>query len=93
MPLFSLDTMRKADEKQMHQLGARYLRRTEEEILKVVLGEIDNLEYGFCEKQKNYMDYAYQLRDIRKCDIVFPYLKSTHKLQKMTAQEIREKNI
>ena len=40
MLLLSLDTMRKADEKQMHQLGARYVRGTEQEILKVVLGEI-----------------------------------------------------
>ena len=55
--------------------------------------KIDKLEEGFCEKQKNYMDYAFKARDIRKCNIIFPYLKSTHKVQKMTEQEIREKNI
>ena len=93
MSLFTLDTMRKADEKLMNQLGAKYVKGTEEEILKVVLSEIDNLEDGFCQKQKNYMDYAYKSRDIGKCDIIFPFLKSTHKVQKMTTQEIREKNI
>ena len=77
----------------MNQLGARYVKGTEEEIFKVVLSEIDNLEDGFCQKQKNYMDYAYKSRDIGKCDIIFPFLKSTHKVQKMTTQEIREKNI
>ena len=82
--------MRKADEKLMNQLGAKYVKGTEEEILKVVLSEIDNLEDGFCQKQKNYMDYAYKSRDIGKCDIIFPFLKSTHKVQKMSTQ--REKH-
>ena len=93
MSLFSLETMRVADENLMNQFGAKYVKGTEEDILKIVLDEIDSFEEGLSENQRDYINYAYKSRDIRKCEIVIPFLKSKHKVQKMSPQEIREKDV
>ena len=85
--------MREADEKLMKQMGAVLVEESKVEIQKIVLRRIDEFEQSLGKEQKEYMDFAFKERDVSKCKIVFPFLRSTHKVQKMSEEEIRSKNI
>ena len=92
MSLFTLDTMKIADKKLMEQLGAVKIGKSKEEILESVIVKIEEFEDNLNKKQSEYLNYAYRDRNLRDCKIVFPFLKSVHKVHKMTGQEIEEKN-
>ena len=82
MSLFTLETMRKADEALMKQLGAVRVDSTKEEIVKNVIGEIKKFEKGLTKEQKEYLDASYGGRHYDLKNISFPFLKSLHKVQK-----------
>ena len=93
MSMFSLETMRQADQTLMEQLGAKKIDMTKDEVHEIVLGRIDKFEESLEQEQKEYLDHVYKDRDLRKCDVKFPFLRSTHKIQKMSMEEIDQKDI
>ena len=93
MSVFPLEVMREADAKLMEQMGARKLKATKTEVIKEVFDDIAEFEQGLDDEQKNYMDYAFRDRVVQEEDVVFPFLKSTHKIQKMTQIEIEKKDL
>lgn len=93
MSLFTLETMRKADEALMNQLGAVRIEKTKDEIIKDVTAEIENFELGLTGEQKEYLDAAYQSREEDMKRVKFPFLKSLHKIHKMSEKEIRDKDL
>ena len=93
MSMFSLETMRKADEKLMEQLGATAVEEGKKEVLEEVFAKIRSFEESLDDDQIEYLDFVYQDRDVSRCEIIFPFLRSTHKIQKMTAKEIEEKDL
>ena len=95
MSMFTLETMREIDSRLMKQLGATEIQLSKEEILDDVFSNIDEFEKSLDSSQKEYIDIAYRDRDLKaiKSVITFPFLKSTHKVHKMTAEEISRKDI
>jgi hypothetical protein len=93
MSMFSLETMRKADKELMEQLGATAVEVGKKEVLEEVFAKITSFEESLDDKQIEYLDFVYQDRDVSRCEIIFPFLRSTHKIQKMTGQEIEEKDL
>ena len=97
MSLFKLETMRKADEHLMRQLGAVRMESpfgdTKENIMKCVRIEIRKFESGLDRNQKEYMDSVYQDRQYAKSEVSFPFLKSQHKVHKMSQEEIKNKDL
>ena len=94
MSIFTLKMMKIADKKLMEQLGAIEVDKSKEDIIESVYEKIEEFEKGLNEKQTEYINYAYSNRDVKsvRSKIVFPFLKSVHKVHKMTEQEIKEKN-
>ena len=89
MSLFTLDTMRKADEALMKQLGAvRMENTTKEEIIRAVLTEINKFENELASDQKDYLDTAYGSRHNGMDNVSFPFLKNLHKIQKMSEKKL-----
>ena len=93
MSLFSLDTMRKADKALMNQLGAVKILKTKEEIIENVLAELKKFEMGLSQEQMEYLDNKCGDRHSDRRKVVFPFLKSLHKIHKMTEEEIRNKDL
>ena len=93
MSIFTLKTMRIADEKLMEQLGAKEVKKTKEEILESVFLEIEEFENNLDGDQKDYIDYAFKDRNVRKCRVVIPFLRSTHKVHKMSEDQIERKDL
>ena len=93
MSLFSLETMRKADETLMRQLGAVRMGETKEEIMRNVIVEIERFENGLTSEQREFMDSSYESRQCCTSKVMFPFLKSLHKIQKMTEEEINNKDL
>jgi hypothetical protein len=93
MSLFTLEAMRNADEALMKQLGAVRMENTKEEIIKNVLGEIEKFEMGLIKEQREYLDIAFGDRHNDMKTAVFPFLKSHHKIQKMSEEEIKNKDL
>ena len=95
MSLFTLETMRRADTKLMEQLGATLVDISKEDILENVYSKIEEFEDNLDIDQQEYIDFAYNDRNLRGCQsqIIFPFLRSTHKIHKMTSTEISEKDI
>ena len=93
MSLFTLETMRKADESLMNQLGAIRIEKTKEEVVQMVIDEIRKFEDGLTAEQREYLDNMCRGRhdDLRKT--AFPFLKSMHKVQKMTEEQIMNKDV
>ena len=56
MSMFSLETMRQADQTLMEQLGAKKIDMTKDEVLEIVLGRIDKFEESLEPEQKEYLD-------------------------------------
>jgi hypothetical protein len=50
-------------------------------------------EEGLTPKQKDYLDITYGDRQNDMKNPVFPFLKSLHKIQKMTEEEIKNKDL
>ena len=93
MSLFTLDTMREADKALMNQLGAVKIENTKEEIIEDVLAELEKFEIGLSREQMEYLDSKYGDRHSDRRNLVFPFLKSHHKIHKMTEEEIRSKDL
>ena len=93
MSMFTLETMRKADKELMEQLGATEVKVGKKEVLEEVFAKIRSFEESLEDKQIEYLNFVYQNRDVSRCEIIFPFLRSTHKIQKMTAKEIEEKDL
>ena len=92
MSLFTLDTMRKADEALMCQLGAKKMDISKKEIIENVMKEIDKFEIELTCDQKEYMGPRYD-RSVDMRQIAFPFLKSQHKIHKMTEEAIQMKDL
>ena len=93
MSMFTLEVMRKADETLMDQLEARFVGTNKEEILIKVKDKIVEFESELNQEQRQYMDVVYKERDLTKCKVVLPFLKSAHKIHKMTSEEIKCKDL
>ena len=94
MSLFTLETMRKADEILMKQLGAVKMENTtKEKIISDALAEINKFESKLTSKQAEYMDTKYSSRSGGINDVSFPFLKSLHKIHKMSEEQIRMKDL
>ena len=93
MSLFTLDTMRKADEVLIRQLGASRMDITKEEIISKVLADIDEFEAGLTREQRELMDSVYGGRHLVRKQVTFPFLRSQHKIHKMSAEEIKNKDL
>lgn len=93
MSMFTLELMREADKNLMNQLGAVRINKSKEEVLDIVLGEINKFETELGEKQLEYLNRVYSDRNIKNSDVKFPFLRSTHKIQKMTQEQIDSKDI
>ena len=92
MSLFTLEMMREADKNLMNQFGAKLVNKTEAEIFEEVLADVDEFEGALDEEQKEYIDYAYSNRNLRGVKVKMPFLRSTHKVQKMSEEEIENKD-
>ena len=92
MSLFTLEMMREADKNLMNQFGAKLVNKTEADIFEEVLADVDEFEGALDEEQKEYIDYAYSNRNLRGVKVKMPFLRSTHKVQKMSLEEIENKN-
>ena len=92
MSLFTLSTMRKAEESLMNQLGAVKIDNTKEEIIKLVKVEIKKFEKELDDDQVGYMNTSFGNRFERN-EITFPFLKCQHKVHKMSEDEIRNKRL
>ena len=93
MSMFTLKTMREADEKLMQQLGAVLVDKSKEEVLKEVFETISNFEQDLDNDQMEYLNFTYRDRKVSDCDILIPFLRSTHKIQKMSEEEIVRKDV
>ena len=95
MSLFTLEKMREADTSLMEQLGAAHVTGSKEEVLENVYGKIKMFEDSLDNIQKEYLDVVYKDRDVRRIrkQIIFPFLRSTHKVHKMTKDEISRKDL
>ena len=93
MSMFTLETMRIADKKLMEQLGAMEVEGSKEEILESVFLKIEEFEKNLTSDQKDYMNYAFNDRNVRRCKTTFPFLKSTHKVHKMSEEQISSKDL
>ena len=93
MSLFSLETMRKADEALISQLGAVQMESTKEEIIAKVLADIDEFESGLTGDQKELMNRVYGGRFEDKKQVAFPFLRSQHKIHKMSEESIENKEL
>ena len=97
MSLFKLDTMRKADGDLMRQLGAVRIESpfgdTKDEIIECVKIEIEKFERGLDDHQREYMDCIFGSRHSDRKQVSFPFLKSLHKVHKMSEEEIRNKDL
>ena len=97
MSLFKLETMRKADEELMNQLGAIRMEspfgNTKEVIIQCVKREIKKFEVGLDIQQREFMNSKFEDRYSGRAKITFPFLKSVHKVQKMTDEEIQNKDL
>ena len=93
MSLFTLETMRKADETLMKQLGAVQVKNTKEEIIAWVKSEIKKFVRGLTVDQKNYMDNLHGGRQGGLGEVAFPFLRCQHKVHKMTEEDIRNKDL
>ena len=95
MSMFTLKTMREVEAKLMAQLGATKIDMEKEEILDRVLSEIDEFEKNLDSDQHDYLEFAYKNRNVRaiRSGIIFPFLRSTHKVHKMTPEEIAMKDL
>ena len=97
MSLFKLETMRRADEDLMKQLGAIRMEspfgNTKEVIIQCVKVEIKKFEMGLNIQQREFMNSAFKDRHSSRDQISFPFLKSVHKVQKMSEEEIQNKEL
>ena len=93
MSMFTLATMRDADKKLMEQMGAQLVEEKEADVINIVIDSIKEFEEGLSVEQKDYLDFVFKERDITNCRLVLPFLRSTHKIQKMTKEEIKNKDI
>ena len=93
MSMFTLATMRDADKKLMEQMGAQLVEEKEGDVIRIVFERIQEFEKGLGEEQKDYLDFVFKERDITNCRLVLPFLRSTHKIQKMSKEEIKNKDI
>ena len=93
MSLFTLETMRKADEKLMKQLGAVQVKNTKQEVIGWVKSEIKKFESGLTVEQRNFMDNLHGGRKGGLVDVAFPFLRCQHKVHKMTEDDIRKKDL
>ena len=93
MSLFRLETMRKADEALMNQLGAEKMDCSKEKIIREVQAEIEKFEEKLTCEQKEYMDAAYNSRQSERSKVSFPFLKSHHKIHKMNEEQIQRKDL
>ena len=84
MSIFNLNVIKEADKRLMGQLKAVYTDKTKDEVYAVVLSNIDDFENELSDEQKHYIDYVYSDRNIRKCKLEIPFLRSTHKIHKMS---------
>ena len=55
--------------------------------------EVNKFENGLTEEERKYMDFVFKNRDVKKCLIEVPFLRSTHKVHKMTDEMIKNKDI
>ena len=93
MSMFTLEDMKNADKKLMEQLEAKYVGGNKDAILGLVKQRIFEFEAGLGDEQRNYLDFVYKERDFSKCRIVLPFLKSAHKIHKMSEEEINSKDL
>ena len=93
MSLFRLETMRNADEELLRQLGAKKIEQSKEEIMEAVKAEIEKFEDDLTYEQNSYMNHAYASRLREGVKASFPFLKSHHKIHKMTEEQIQNKDI
>ena len=93
MSLFTLETMRKADEALINQLGAVRMESTKEEIVAKVLDDIDEFESGLTVEQKEFMNRVYGGRLEERKEVAFPFLRSQHKIHKMSEESIENKEL
>ena len=97
MSLFKLETMRKADEDLMRQLGAIRMEspfgNTKEVIIQCVRMEIRKFENELNIQQREFMNSIFGERYSGREKVSFPFLKSVHKVLKMSEEEIRNKDL
>ena len=58
-----------------------------------MVNEIEKFENGLTREQEEYLDKAYGGSHTNKDRVVFPFLKSCHKIHKMSEEEIRNKDL
>ena len=93
MSLFTLETMRKADEELIGQLGASRMEITKDEIIRKVSSDIDEFEASLTSVQREFMNTVYGGRFEDRKNVKFPFLRSQHKIHKMTAESIKNKDL
>ena len=93
MSLFTLETMRKADEELIGQLGASRMEITKDEIIRKVSSDIDEFEASLTSVQKEFMNTVYGGRFEDRKNVKFPFLRSQHKIHKMTEESIKNKDL
>ena len=91
MSIFKLDTMMKADRELMKQMGGERIGLGAKDVTNRVLTEIDIFEDNLNVEEKEYLNVTYCDRSVRKCKIEVPFLRSTHKIHKMTQEAIGRK--
>ena len=93
MSILDLEIMRKADSELMRQMGALEVSREKIEIINGVFEQIEGFEDSMIEEERKYIDFVYKDRNVKNCLIEIPFLRSTHKIHKMTDEMIENKDI
>ena len=69
------------------------MEETKEEIMNNVIIEIESFEDKLTNEQRKFLDSLHESRHCSVSKVRFPFLKSMHKIQKMTEEEIRNKDL
>ena len=90
--LFGLEKMAEVDKELMKQFGAEETILSDHEVMIKVLNEIKKFEDSLGLNEKEYIDFVFKDRNINIGDIALPFLKSVHKVHKMSKAEIDDRD-
>ena len=93
LSILPLSVMRDADETLIKQMKAVKQNVGKDEIISIVSQEIDKFEDELNEQQRHYLNSRFPVRDVPQSSVVFPFLRSVHKVHKMTSAEIQAKDV
>ena len=93
MSILSLDVMKKADKTLLAQMGAKHQDLSVEQVIVVVESQIKRFESNLNFQQTEFLKLVFPVRGVHPSYIKIPFLRSMHKIHKMTDEDIEKKKI